>query len=247
VWSRRQHVRGMERADRRLQPTPLGWRNATAGEYVGAAALRPRVRARTGVRQPVQARAYSVACATRRRVGWASVSAEWTAPAVKRADPDHVADERTALEQWLDHHRDILQTKCAGLTAGQLKRRAVPPSNLSLLGLVRHMADVERGWFRQCAAGEDVADLYWTEADHDADFNDIEAADAQADLDTYRREIAAARAGVAGSGLDDVVSHPLVSGDRDIRWIYVHMIEEYARHNGHADLIRECIDGVTGD
>src|SRR5215467_8900080 len=193
------------------------------------------------------ARAYPVASAPQPRVAWASVTAEWTAPAVERADPHHVAGERWALEQRLDYHRDTLLTKCAGLTAEQLKRRAVPPSNLSLLGLVRHMADVERGWFRQCAAREDVPDLYWTEADHDADFNHIEAADAEADLDTYRREIVAARNAVAGKGLDDVVAHPLARPDRDIRWIYLHMIEEYARHNGHADLIRECIDGVTGD
>jgi uncharacterized damage-inducible protein DinB len=175
------------------------------------------------------------------------VSAEWTAPAVERADPDYIAVERRALEQWLDYHRDTLLSKCVGLTPEQLKRRAVPPSSLSLLGLIRHMADVERGWFRQCAAREDVPDLYFTEADHDADFNDIETADADADLDTYQREIVAARAAVAGMGLDDVVPHPLGRPDRDIRWIYLHMIEEYARHNGHADLIRECIDGVTGD
>ena len=83
--------------------------------------------------------------------------------------------------------------------------------------------------------------------DNDADFNDIAAADAAADLDTYRREIVAARKAAAGKGLDDVVPFPWGGADRDIRWIYLHMIEEYARHNGHADLIRECIDGVTGD
>jgi len=77
--------------------------------------------------------------------------------------------------------------------------------------------------------------------------NDIEAADAEADLDTYRREIVAARKAVAGKGLDDVVPHPWGRADRDIRWIYLYMIEEYERHNGHADPIRECIDGVTGD
>ena len=175
------------------------------------------------------------------------MTTEWTAPAVQRADPDHVAAERKALEQRLDYHRATLQAKCAGLTAGQLKRRAVPTSNLSLLGLVRHVADEERGWFRQCATGEDVPDLYWTEADNDAGFNDIEAADAEADLDAYRREIAAARTAVAGKGLDDVVPFRWGGADRDIRWIYLHMIEEYARHNGHADLIRECIDGVTGE
>jgi uncharacterized damage-inducible protein DinB len=175
------------------------------------------------------------------------MATEWTAPAVERAHPDYVADERRALEQWLDYHRVTLLTKCAGLTAEQLKQRAVPPSNLSLLGLVRHLADVERGWFRQCAASEDVPDLYWTETDEDADFNDIATADAEADLDTYRCEIVAARKAVADMGLDDVVPFSWGGPDRDIRWIYLHVIEEYARHNGHADLIRECVDGVTSD
>ena len=171
----------------------------------------------------------------------------WVAPAVERADPDFIAAEREALEQWLDFHRDTLAGTCAGLTAEQLKRRAVPPSNLSLLGLVRHLADVERGWLRQCAARQDVPDLYFTEADKNRDFNDVEGADAEADLDTYRREVVAARRAVAGMDLDDVVPFPWGGPDRDLRWIYVHLIEEYARHNGHADLIRECIDGVTGD
>ncbi len=92
-----------------------------------------------------------------------------------------------------------------------------------------------------------MPDLYWTETDGDADFNDIEAADARADLDTYRREIEAARQAAADKDLDDVVPFRWGGPDRDIRWIYLHMIEEYARHNGHADLIRERIDGVTRD
>jgi uncharacterized damage-inducible protein DinB len=174
-------------------------------------------------------------------------SEPWTAPAVELTDPDKIAAERTSLEQWLDHQRDVLLVKCAGLTAEQLKRRAVPPSNLSLLGLVRHLADVERGWLRQCAAAQDLADLYYTEADPQADFDDVEEADAETELDTYRREVVAARAAVADMDLDTVVPYPWGGPDRDLRWIYVHLIEEYARHNGHADLIRECIDGVTGD
>ncbi len=175
------------------------------------------------------------------------MTAEWTAPAVERADPDKVAHERTALEQWLDYQRDTLLIKCAGLTAEQLTWRAVSPSNLSLLGLVRHLADAERGWLRQCAAGEDVPDLYYTQGHPQADFDNIEAAHAEAELGTYRSEIVAARAAVAGMALDDVVPFPWGGPDRDLRWIYLHMIEEYARHNGHADLIRECIDGRTGD
>jgi uncharacterized damage-inducible protein DinB len=175
------------------------------------------------------------------------MTGDWTVPVVRRTDPDKVSVERRSLEQWLDYQRDTLLTKCAGLTAEQLKQRTVPPSTLSLLGLVRHLADVERGWFRQCAAREDVPDLYWTAASPEADFNDIETADAEADMDTYRREVMAARAAVAPIALDEVVPYPWGGPDRNVRWIYLHMIEEYARHNGHADLVREGIDGVTGD
>ena len=173
----------------------------------------------------------------------------WTAPEATRPDPPLVAGEREALDAWLDFHRDTLLGKCAGLTAGQLKQRAVEPSGLSLLGLVRHMTDVERWWFRIHATNTDMPVRYWTDADPDADFNDLGGADAAADLAAYRDEIDQARAAVRGKDLDEVVPshghHP--ERGRNIRWIYVHMIEEYARHNGHADLIRERIDGVTGD
>ena len=185
--------------------------------------------------------------ATGNAVPWGPVADEWTAPEVKRTDPDMVAAERKALEQWLDYHRDTVLIKCAGLTAAQLKHRAVPPSDLSLLGLVRHLADVERGWLRQCAAREDVPDLYYTKANPQADFDDIEAADAETELETYRQEVVAARKAVAGMSLDEIVPFPWGGPDRELRWIYLHLIEEYARHNGHADLIRERIDGVTGD
>ena len=176
------------------------------------------------------------------------MSDAWTAPAVERTEPDLVADERTSLEQWLDYHRLTLLAKCSGLTAQQLKLRAFPPSRLSLLGLVRHMTEVERWWFRMHGAGEDVAFPY----DPDSvglDFEDIEDADAQANLAAFLIECEAARAAVAARGLDDVVpsrgDHP--ERVRDVRWLFVHMIEEYARHNGHADFLREAIDGVTGD
>lgn len=178
----------------------------------------------------------------------ALMATTWTAPAIERDEPDLVADERTSLEQWLDYHRATLLTKCTGLTAEQLKRRSMPPSTLSLLGLVRHMVEVERWWFRMHAGGEDLGFPY----DPDGiglDFDAVEQADAEADLEAYRAECEAARAAVAGRSLDDQVpsrgDHP--ERVRDIRWIFVHMIEEYSRHNGHADLLREAIDGVTGD
>ena len=172
----------------------------------------------------------------------------WTAPSPQRQEPDRIATERRALEQWLDYQRATLLAKCAGLTADQMKQRAVPPSALSLLGLVRHMTEVERWWFRMNANGEDLAYLYVTEAE-DLDFDDVEGADAAADVEAYVREVDAARAAVAGKELDLVVPsrghHP--ERTRDLRWIFLHMVEEYARHNGHADLLREAIDGTTGD
>ena len=172
----------------------------------------------------------------------------WTAPQVDRREPDCVATERASLEQWLEYHRETLLLKCSGLTAEKLKLRAVPPSRLSLLGLVRHMLEVERWWFRMHGAGERLGFPY----DPDSvglDFEDIDRADAQADLAAYRDECDAARAAVAGRSLDDVVPsrRDPPGQERDIRWIFVHMIEEYARHNGHADLLREAIDGVTGE
>ena len=167
---------------------------------------------------------------------------------MERADPGLVLGEREALEAWLDFHRDTLLHKCAGLTADQLKERAVPPSRLSLLGLVRHMTEVERWWFRMHAAGADLPFPYDPDQTG-ADFEALDDADAAANIEAFREEIARARAEVAARPLDDVVpsrgDHP--GRARDIRWIYLHMIEEYARHNGHADLLRERIDGVTGD
>jgi uncharacterized damage-inducible protein DinB len=165
-------------------------------------------------------------------------------------EPPLVSGERESLEAWLDYHRATLLTKCAGLTAGQLKQRAVPPSRLSLLGLVRHMTDVERWWLRIHAADRDMSFAYYTpEGNPDADFDDLETAEAEANLAAFQREIEEARAAARGKELDEVVPshghHP--ERVRTIRWIYQHMIEEYARHNGHADLLRERIDGVTGD
>jgi uncharacterized damage-inducible protein DinB len=172
----------------------------------------------------------------------------WTAPEIHRREPPATADERSALEAWLDYHRDTLLWKCTGLTAEQLATRSTPPSSLSLLGLVRHMTEVERGWFRIHAARQDVPDVYCTDEDPDADFNAADAADAPADLERFTREIETCRTAVTALGLDALCPHP--QGGRephDLRWIYLHMIEEYARHNGHADLLRERIDGVTGD
>lgn len=126
-----------------------------------------------------------------------------------------------------------------------MRRRAVEPSTLSLLGLLRHMAGVERWWFRRILAQEDVPLLYSTDADPDADFNDVAAAGVDEALATWSTECARARDIVLARGLDDTGRQP--NGQAvSLRWILVHMIEEYSRHNGHADLLRERIDGEVG-
>ncbi|MFI9508265.1 DinB family protein [Nocardia sp. NPDC052566] len=172
----------------------------------------------------------------------------WTAPDVERTDPPYIADERTMLQAWLDLHRQTLLWKCSGLDAEQLKQRCVAPSTLSLLGLVRHMTEVERGWFRLTAAGASLPYLYSSEDNRDGDFDDIADADPAAALAAFQDEIKLADAAVADMSLEDTFEHHRRS-DRvyNLRWIYVHMIEEYARHNGHADFLRERIDGATGD
>ncbi|MBM7784023.1 DinB family protein [Tenggerimyces flavus] len=157
-----------------------------------------------------------------------------------RPRPPRVGDERTTLDGFLDFHRATLLWKCEGLTDEQLKLRAVPPSDLSLLGLVRHVTEVERGWFLWFAEGEQPAEIYCTEEQPDGDLV-LTDADPAADLARYEAEIGTIRARLAGLSLDDV---------RDgvgLRWLYGHLIEEYARHNGHADLLREVIDGSTGE
>jgi uncharacterized damage-inducible protein DinB len=170
----------------------------------------------------------------------------WTAPGVTREFVPYLAGEREMLEAWLDFHRQTLLAKCAGLTEAELRRRAAPPSGLSLLGLVRHMAEVERGWFRRRIGGEDVGFLFSSPEDPDGEFDHVEGADARADLATYVTEVAAARRAAAGHDLDEVFYHTHRATNMNVRWVYTHLIEEYARHNGHADLIRERIDGRTG-
>ncbi|MFF6777412.1 DinB family protein [Streptomyces sp. NPDC012637] len=165
-----------------------------------------------------------------------------------RVEPGTLTGERAALEQWLDYHRATLEMKCAGLDEAQLRTASAPPSDLSLLGLVRHMAEVERGWFRRVLAGEDAPWIYSTDEDFDRDIR-VTDEDTWADAHvTWQAEIARARTLAAGHGLDDLGAGKHRSGEMfNLRWIYLHMIEEYARHNGHADLIRERIDGATGD
>jgi uncharacterized damage-inducible protein DinB len=167
-------------------------------------------------------------------------------PKDDRTEPPYEADELATLEGFLDFHRDTLLWKCAELTPEQLRARPLPTTNLSLHGLVRHLADVERGWFREKVASEKVDPIFFTEEDPDRDIDPPADADPLADLETFKAEVAAVKAAVAGRSLDSTFA---ASRGRTIsvRWVYVHMIEEYARHNGHADLLRQAIDGAVGE
>ena len=145
------------------------------------------------------------------------------------------------LQAFLDWQRATLLHKCAGLTGEQLAERAVPPSDLSLLGLVRHMTRVERTWFRQRFADEQVEDAYGK----DAALTDTDPARAAADYARFTEEWRLADAAAANAPLD--ATFTLGGETMSLRLIYLHMIEEYARHNGHADLLRERVDGTTGE
>jgi Protein of unknown function (DUF664) len=171
----------------------------------------------------------------------------WTAPEGERAEPPDVAGEQEALQGWLDYHRATLLLKCAGLTGEQLCLRAVEPSTLSLLGLVRHMAEVERAWIRRRFAGNlELPYLYCGEPHRDGDFDLTDASSAEADFATFTEECKLVDEDARDRSLDETFETSRGT-TMDLRWIYIHLIEEYARHNGHADFLRERIDGVTGD
>jgi len=168
-------------------------------------------------------------------------------PSTDRSTPPLDADEGTTLASWLDFYRATLAGKCDGLDEAQLRTASVPPSPLTLLGLVQHMAEVERNWFRRVLTGEAVAPLYASptaEAGHDGGFDLHDDITFEVARDNWQREITQARANCADRALDR--TSPFMGGEVTLRWIYPHMIAEYARHNGHADLIRERIDGRTG-
>jgi uncharacterized damage-inducible protein DinB len=160
-------------------------------------------------------------------------------------DGPSLGDERTTLLDYLRHYRLTLEMKCDGLDPAQLAQRSVEPSNLSLLGLVRHMAEVERAWFRRVLSGQDAPRIYSPPGEKDGDFNGASGDQACVDdaFARWRDEIAFADAFIANAPDLEVTD-----ADREVhlREVLVHMIEEYARHCGHADLVRERIDGRTG-
>lgn len=167
---------------------------------------------------------------------------------IERAEPAFTAGDREMLDGWLDYHRATLLTKCEGLSDEQLKSRAVPPSSMSLLGLVRHMSEVELGWFAREIDGDETATpIYYSEASPDGDFDDLDSAPVAEVFARFDEEIARARRIAAARELDLATPRLRDGQPLTLRWVLTHMIEEYARHNGHADFLREQIDGATGD
>ncbi|MBO9522229.1 MAG: DinB family protein [Nocardioidaceae bacterium] len=167
-------------------------------------------------------------------------------------DPRHQGatpgGEKEILTEYLRHHRQTLELKCAGLDAEQLARRAVPPSTMSLLGLVRHLAEVERAWFRRVLSERpDTTRIYRTPDEPDLDWDGAVADSALVEeaWANLRGEQDFGTAYLAAADLDSRV--PFEDGTISAREVIVHLIEEYARHNGHADLLRECLDGRVGE
>ena len=164
----------------------------------------------------------------------------------RRIDPAFTATEREMLEQWLEFHRTTLLLKCEGVSDDDRKQRPIATSKLSLHGLVRHMAEVERNWFQRVVPPDpSVPSIWYDPAIEDSELVPLDDADWSADLATWQEECDASRWIAAGHDLDHIGSWR--GQPCSLRWIYVHMIEEYARHNGHADIIRELIDGAVGD
>src|SRR5437868_3662701 len=164
-----------------------------------------------------------------------------------RVPPEFVGDERTLLNSWLDWQRATLAVKCDGLSEEQLRERSVPPSTMSLLGIVRHMAHVERAWFQRILADEDVPLLYDKETRPDCDFDDVDTASVPEAFTIWQTEIEHSRR--VSSAMDlDPLRNPLRHG-RPVshRRTLLHLIQEYARHHAHADFLRQRIDGTTGE
>jgi uncharacterized damage-inducible protein DinB len=166
-----------------------------------------------------------------------------------REDAPTLGDERATLVEFLRYQRLTLELKCSGLDAEALARRSVEPSTLSLLGLIRHMAEVERTWFRRRLAGQDAPPRFRSDTDPDGDFDgalgDPQVVDEA--WKAWRDEMAFTDRFVAEAPDLDVVGQDPGQRPISLREVLVHMVEEYARHNGHADLLRERIDGRVGE
>ncbi|MCE7079109.1 DinB family protein [Streptomyces sp. ST2-7A] len=170
----------------------------------------------------------------------------WPGSEGLRPSPSRVGTERELLVGNLDWHRRTFELKCSGLPAGRLSERSVEPSRLSLHGLIRHLAGVERWWFQQQFLGEPVPGLYWSDEDPEQDTEDLSGDPAIA-LAVWRAECERSREIVAAHPSLDATGTNIVTGEPfSLRWLLMHLLAEYARHNGHADLLRERLDGATG-
>ncbi|MEV5875114.1 DinB family protein [Streptomyces sp. NPDC052101] len=162
-----------------------------------------------------------------------------------RPVPVLTGPERPMLEGWLDFHRATLELKCRGLDDGQVRLASAEPSPLTLLGLVQHLAEVERTWFQRVLAGLDVPPVFEERTGYGLDpERGLEEA-----LAVWRAEITRGRELLAERDLEDtgrITDAPMTGVEVSVRWVLIHLIEEYARHNGHADILRERIDGTTG-
>lgn len=168
-------------------------------------------------------------------------------PTTERSMPALNASERETLEAWLDYYRATLLLTCAGVDADALRQRSAEPSELSLQGLLQHLGEVERQWFRRVLAAEDLPAIHpggKTQEGHDGGFEVDPSVPFSTVVGQWEAEIAAARANCAERSLDDTAA--FMGTEVNLRWIYSHMTSEYARHCGHADILRERIDGTTG-
>jgi uncharacterized damage-inducible protein DinB len=168
----------------------------------------------------------------------------WTVPTPEPVDGPTTGADRPILEAYLGYQRSTLLNICAGLTGEQLAARPFASSNLSLLGLVRHMAWVERTWFRERAGAQQLEPMYDPALGENTDFDDLDPQEAEAAFARLQEEWRLANEAAASLSFDFAFHHR--GEDYSLRMVYVHMIAEYARHNGHADLLREALDGVQG-
>jgi uncharacterized damage-inducible protein DinB len=166
---------------------------------------------------------------------------------IPRREPDRLAGDWDSLQQWLDYHRATLLLKCHGLTDEQLRRRPLPMTSLSLLGLLRHLTEVERSWFGRTLAGEDDPPLYYSDADPDGDFDRLDSHPVVEVRARYAAAVARSREVLAGFDHADERARSTSRSPVTVRWVMLHLVEEYARHNGHADLLRQAVDGAVGE
>ena len=172
------------------------------------------------------------------------------AMAEQRRMPAGTGDERDVLRSFVEFQRTTFAQKLVGLSADQLRVRAVAPSAMSMLGLVRHHAEGERGLMQILLLGEQHPSWWVTDETPELDWDGVDDADVEADLTRWLDAVDASReAEVLVPSLDQVSAGPELypgQGPVNLRWVLVHLVEEYARHNGHADLLRERLDGHTG-